>query len=184
MSISINVVIDDKAPSMTLTIDDGSGEVKSVVIPVQLENKKKKTKKPAQEQNEYPGSDTTITRPTMDPIFTRFIATGDIAEIRDLPDHKAIFKNYIFCTLTDIKGRTIHIEKAATRGRVSMGLMPAQFWDDDLIDGLTEAVKEAPQRAVILTDGGRPFVITDIVFVNDKEWETMGRLFNSLYSKF
>lgn len=180
MSISINVTIDKEETSMTLTIDDGTGEVKSVVIPVQLESKKEK--KPTKKKAAEPAPTTPQVRPTIDPVFMRFLQTGDITELREYPDVKRVFKNYVFVKLVELKGRTIHVDKAVGAVKRIVGIMPPAYWDDDLVNGLTETLKNGPQRAVIFTDGSRPFVVNDMVFL-EEEWNSLGRLFNSLYSK-
>lgn len=124
-----------------------------------------------------------IERPLMDPVFARFLASGDISEIRSIPDHQKAFRNYMFCTLVDLKTRTVHVEKASTK-RIAFGIMPPQYWDDEVMAGLAEHLKDNKWlRAVVFMDGPKsPFVINDVVFLEEDQWQTMGRLFNSLYT--
>lgn len=164
---------------MTLTVDDGSGEAKTVVVPVHLDGKKKKATPKKSEDAPAPQPKQ---RPTMDPVFMRFLQSGDITELREYPDVKRVFKNYVFVKVVELNGRTIHVDKAVWMQKRIVGIMPPNYWDDEVVNGLQEALKAGPQKAIIFTDGSRPFVVNDLVFLED-DWNSLGRIFNSLYSK-
>ena len=181
MPVSINITMDRDATSLTLQIDDGSGEVQTAVVPMKLDKPKKVIKsRVAEEASALPSSEDERTR--ISDVFTRFIDTGDITEIRAIPNHKERFKHYVFAQITGMKGRTLYAQKTAGANKSYIGIMPPGFWNDDVIHELTQMTEKDSIDCIILDDGNKPSVVHDIMFL-DKDWNSRGRVFNSLYRK-
>lgn len=157
--------------SVTITCDDGSGKAQTFTIPVEQSPapKKKAKAKPVEDVRAF------------DPAMLRYLESGDISEIQAMPDHKQLFKHYVFVQINGMKGRTLHAGKMmGGQYRSYVGILGNQ-WDDDIVAHFNEQTAAGSEiNAVILDDGNKPALILDLALV-EKDWSSLGKIFNSLY---
>ena len=172
---------------ISVAIDYGNGNVVQHAFNVPIEVPKEKPKKKEPElktgdiiKDENGEIEVVLKRREFEPEFSRFIQTGDITELKLLPNHRELLKPCVFAQIYGIKGRTVYANKPTRVNSKYVGILPPDYFDDDFcaeIKRLTDA--EQVINVVFLDDRSKPAIVHDIALVEN--WATLAHAFNSLY---
>ena len=168
---------------ISVAVDYGNGNVVQHAFNVPVDQTQvAKAVKGAVKKEKQPGKVETEENERKEflPEFRRFLQTGDISELKAMPDHRTRYKHCVFCQITGVKGRTLYARKPVRVNVEYVGILPPAFFPDDLAEEL-KVHTDAGDRinVVLLDDGSKPSLIHDIAIVEN--WAQLGKAFNEMY---